>query len=245
MKKFFIITLIFTNLITTNAQSQDTTKRKEQGKLSGFILPAALITYGIGARTIRPVRNLDHTISDYVKSNITKDCPIDNYIQYAPVAAVFGLDWAGIKAKNNFRDRAIVSATSCLLMTAVTRTMKHTIDVQRPNSLDNRSFPSGHTATAFVGAHLLYKEYKDTSPWIAVAGYAVAAGTGFLRIYNNHHWFSDVLTGAGIGIISAETGYLLLPVFHKLLNIKEESNGIAIIPSISINYYGIGLAYSF
>ncbi|MDR1615892.1 MAG: phosphatase PAP2 family protein [Syntrophomonadaceae bacterium] len=244
-KNLITVILIFINLTAISAQSQDTTKIKKQYRLSGLILPTALITCGAGARIIKPIREFDYKIRNYVKLNVTKNYPIDNYMQYAPAIAVFGLDLVGIEAKNNFRDRALVSATSYLLMTAVVRTMKYTIDVQRPNSFDNHSFPSGHTATVFVGAHILYKEYKDTSPWIAIAGYTVATGTGLLRIYNNHHWLSDTVTGAGIGILSAEAGYLLLPAFHKMLGVKEKDNRFVIIPSINTNYYGISLAYSF
>jgi membrane-associated phospholipid phosphatase len=233
------------NLITINAQNQDTVKLKKQYKFSGLILPAVLITYGAGARTIKPIREFDSKIRNYVESNVTKNYPIDNYMQHVPAVAVFGLDLAGIEAKNNFRDRALVSVTSYLLMTAIVRTMKHTVNVQRPNSLDNRSFPSGHTATVFVGAHILCKEYKDTSPWIAIAGYTVATGTGLLRIYNDHHWFSDVVTGAGIGILSAEAGYLLLPAFHKMFGIKDKDNRFVVLPSINTGYYGINLACSF
>jgi membrane-associated phospholipid phosphatase len=245
MNKLIIIVLIFMNLITINAQNQDTAKFKERCGFAAYIIPAALITYGIGARTIKPIRKIDYKVSDYIKLNVTKYCPIDDYLQYAPTAAVFGLNLAGIEARNNFKDRVIISATSHVLMSAVTRTMKYVIDVRRPNCLNNQSFPSGHTATAFVGAHILYKEYKNTSPWIAVAGYTVATGTGFLRIYNNRHWLSDVLTGAGIGILSAEAGYLLLPVFHKIFGSKEKNYNIVIIPSVNVRYYGIVFAYSF
>ncbi|MDR2385736.1 MAG: phosphatase PAP2 family protein [Tannerella sp.] len=233
------------NLLTTKAQNQDTIKLKEQREFPKFILPACLISYGIGARIMAPIRELDYKISENIEKYYTKRSSIDNYTQYVPVAAVFGLDLTGAKAKNNFCDRTFVSATSYLLMTAVVRTMKQTINVQRPDSYDNYSFPSGHTATAFVGAHILSKEYKDVSPWIAVAGYTVATGTGISRIYNKHHWLSDVLTGAGIGILSAEVGYLLLPVFHKMYGIKEKDNNLVIIPSINTGYCGIGLAYSF
>ena len=39
------------------------------------------------------------------------------------------------------------------------------------------------------------------SPWYAVGGYAVATFTGVMRVLNNRHWISDVLSGAGIGIL--------------------------------------------
>lgn len=44
-----------------------------------------------------------------------------------------------------------------------------------------------------------------------MAGYAVAAGVGAMRVYNNKHWCSDILAGAGIGILSASIMYWLAP----------------------------------
>jgi membrane-associated phospholipid phosphatase len=43
----------------------------------------------------------------------------------------------------------------------------------------------------------------------------MAATTGYLRMYNNKHWFGDVVAGAGVGILSAKFSYWL---FEKLNN---------------------------
>jgi len=138
-------------------------------------------------------------------------------------------------------------ATSHIIMGGIVQTMKSTINVQRPDGSNYNSFPSGHTATAFVGAHILFKEYKEISPWIGFSGYAIAAGTGLLRVTNRKHWLSDVSAGAGIGILSAELGYLLLPVIHKALGIKEESklSTLVVAPTIGLNNWGLGMAYTF
>ena len=53
------------------------------------------------------------------------------------------------------------------------------------------------------------------SPWYSVAGYGVATATGVMRVLNNRHWISDVLSGAGIGIMSTELAYALSDVFFK------------------------------
>ena len=65
------------------------------------------------------------------------------------------------------------------------------------------SFPSGHTSNAFLGAHMAYKEFKDSSPILAYSGYAIAAFVAGSRLYNNRHWVADVVAGAGFGILSA------------------------------------------
>ncbi|MDR1161899.1 MAG: phosphatase PAP2 family protein [Tannerellaceae bacterium] len=210
-----------------------------------FIVPAACISYGIITRVSKPLRELDHSIHNEVNKHLQTKIPVDDYSQYAPALAVYGLSFMGVKAKHNFRDRTIVMATSYIAAGAVVRTMKSSIHVMRPDGSNSKSFPSGHTATAFVGAHILFKEYKDTSPWIGIAGYTVAAGTGALRIVNRKHWLSDVVTGAGIGIASAEVGYLMLPVFHKIFGIKDKTSHLVILPSVGVDSYGIGLAYTF
>ena len=150
-----------------------------------------------------------------------------------------------IKAKHNIRDRTIVMLTSQFIMGATVQTMKSTTHIRCPDDSNNKSFPSGHTATAFVGAHILFKEYKDISLWIGITGYAAATTIGVFRVLNKKHWVSDVVTGAGIGILSAELGYMLLPVFHKAIGIKEHNKNLVIVPSIGVDSYGVSLAYTF
>ena len=94
--------------------------------------------------------------------------------------------------------------------------IKYTAKEMRPDGSTANSWPSGHTATAFVGATLLHKEYGLTrSPWWSVAGYGVATATGVMRVLNNRHWISDVMSGAGIGILSGELGYALCDLLFK------------------------------
>jgi Membrane-associated phospholipid phosphatase len=212
---------------------------------SKFIIPTAMISYGLITRGSKSLQELDHSTHNEIGEHLQDPIPIDDYSQYAPAAAVYGLDLIGVKAKHNFRDRTIIMTTSYIIMGMTVQTMKGSINIERPDNSNNHSFPSGHTATAFVGAHILFKEYKDVSPWIGVAGYAIATGTSTLRVLNKRHWISDVVTGAGIGILSAEVGYMLLPVFHNMFGIKNKNNNLAIAPVIGIDNYGIGMVYAF
>jgi hypothetical protein len=101
-------------------------------------------------------------------------------------------------------------------MAAFVNGIKYTAKEMRPDGTTRNSWPSGHTATAFVGATILHKEYGLTrSPWYSVAGYSVATATGVMRVLNNRHWVSDVLSGAGIGIMSGELAYALSDVIFK------------------------------
>jgi membrane-associated phospholipid phosphatase len=86
---------------------------------------------------------------------------------------------------------------------------KYISHIQRPDLGDHHAFPSGHTATAFMCAEFLRQEYKDVSPWIPAVGYAAATATGVLRVYNNKHWISDVIAGAGFGVLSTECAYFI------------------------------------
>lgn len=214
---------------------------------SKFIIPASLITYAVASQFDKSYESIDYEIHDEITKSGIGTYTIDDYSQFAPAAAVYGLDLVGIKAKQNFRDRTIVLATSYIIMGGIVQTMKSSINVERPDGSNNNSFPSGHTATAFVGAHILFKEYKDTSPWIGISGYIVATGTGLLRVTNRKHWLSDISAGAGIGILSAELGYLLLPVLHKAFGLgnKRKDNRLVIAPAMGLNNYGLGMAYTF
>ena len=52
-------------------------------------------------------------------------------------------------------------------------------------------------------------EYYKVSPWIGVAGYAVATTVAVDRVRRNRHRWGDVVAGAAIGCLSAEAGYLI------------------------------------
>ena len=212
---------------------------------SRFIVPAAFISYGALAQCIDDLQRIDRNTQKHANKNFSGRIYADNYFQYIPAVAVYGLDLAGVKAKHNIRDRTFLMASSYLLSTACVQTLKRTTNVIRPDDSDHFSFPSGHTATAFVGAHLLFKEYKNTSPWICISGYFVAGGIGAFRILNRKHWVSDVVAGAGFGILSVEISYVLLPVFYKAVGIKDMQTSLAMTPIISNHHYGIGLAYTF
>lgn len=132
---------------------------------------------------------------------------IDNVLEYVPTAAVFGLKLLGVPAESSWKRRLTVSVVSFGINAAVTYSLKHTIHEMRPDGTDNHSFPSGHTAVAFCGATTLMHEYRKVSPWIGVAGYAVATTVAVDRVRRNRHHWGDVVAGAAIGVASAEAGY--------------------------------------
>jgi len=71
-----------------------------------------------------------------------------------------------------------------------------------------QSFPSGHTTAAFAFAGALHRELRASHPraarWVGPALYAAAALTGAARMHADKHWVSDVVMGAGIGVVSSQ-----------------------------------------
>ena len=141
---------------------------------------------------------------------------IDDYTQYFGPAVTVGLKLAGVEGRSDWPRLLASAAMSYGIMAAFVNGIKYTAKEMRPDGSSANSWPSGHTATSFVGATLLHKEYGLTrSPWYSVAGYGVATATGVMRILNNRHWISDVMSGAGIGIMSTELGYALSDILFK------------------------------
>ena len=172
-----------------------------------LIVPGTLIGVGIIGLESDWLKFQNREIRDELQENIDHRLTIDDFTQYAPMAATYGLNLCGIKGKHGYGDLTIILGTAYALMGTTVYAMKNITKVERPDGSARNSFPSGHTATAFMGAELLRREYWDVSPWIGVAGYTVAAGTGFFRMYNNRHWLTDVIAGAGIGILSVQAAY--------------------------------------
>ncbi len=170
---------------------------------------------------------------------------IDNYTQYSPYALLFGLKAFGYQGRSSW-DRMIVSALlSNAVMAALTNTAKYSIKEMRPDNSSRNSFPSGHTATVFTAATILHKEYGMTrSPWYSIGGYAVAIGTGFMRVLNNRHWISDVMAGAGIGILSTEMGYFLADLIYRnkgICRLEKPFDTISDHPSFFDIQMGVGM----
>jgi membrane-associated phospholipid phosphatase len=68
-----------------------------------------------------------------------------------------------------------------------------------------RSFPSGHTITAFAFASTVTRESQFWWPhatwYVGPIFYGGASLVGLSRMFNNQHWASDVVTGAALGTI--------------------------------------------
>ena len=166
---------------------------------------------------------------------------IDDYLQYAPMAANVGMGWVGIKAKHSGRERGLTTGTAFCVMTAIAGGLKYTIHEERPDGTDNKSFPSGHAARAFMGAELVRTEYGTG---LGIAAYTTAVGVSCLRVYNDRHWWHDVVAGAGIGVLSARIAYWLLPMEQRILG-WDEKQDIVILPTYQPDTKTVGMSFSY
>jgi hypothetical protein len=198
---------------------------KTKFKATGFIVPALFITYGfVAVHNHGALKQLDVSTEDELQEDHPRFAVhVDDYAQFAPMVAVFGLNLSGIKGKHSLFDASMLYATSIGIMGISTHFVKQKEHRLRPDESAYNSFPSGHTASAFAAAEFLKQEYKDVSPWYGYAGYFVATATGTLRMYNNKHWFSDVVAGAGFGIASTKISYLVYPYIRELFTAKKNT----------------------
>jgi hypothetical protein len=139
----------------------------------------------------------------------------DDYTQYVPLAATWGMKLAGVQSRSSWKELAVSNVFSAALMAGFVNSLKYTTRETRPDNTSNNSFPSGHTATAFMCATILHKEYGMKSPWYSIGGYTLAGITGVTRQLNNRHWIGDVLVGAGIGMISTDLGYFFSDLIFR------------------------------
>ncbi len=177
-----------------------------------LIVPGVLLAAGIYGTMDK---RLDHQVQDRA-AQWGGDTFVDDILPIVSPTAVYVLNWCNVRGKHNFVDRTVIIGTAAVLTVGSVYLLKSTTSVTRPDGSGDDSFPSMHTAIAFAGAEFLRQEYEDRSVWYGVAGYTLAAGTGFLRIYNNKHWLSDVLAGAGIGILTTKAAYWLYPEIRKV-----------------------------
>ena len=231
MKNNFLTGILFllcTNILCAQTDSlkvsEEKNCRQQTEKVLSIAVPSAMVTYGIISLGDNGIRRLDYDVrSSIAGKNAFWHTHVDNYLQFSPAVAAFGMKVCGVKSTHNLKDMAVLYTLSNVLQGGIVFTTKNIVGRERPDTSNNHSFPSEHTAIAFVAAEFLHQEYKDKSIWISVGGYAMASFIGAARIYNNKHWLSDVVTGAGVGILSTKTVYWAYPYMQKIFCKKDNS----------------------
>ena len=189
-----------------------------------MIVPGILIGYGISTIGNHGLYSSRQARVDVLRWTAGKGSSIDNYLQFAPYVEFAALLTLKVKCKNDAINTALLIIKSEVIMQAIVYPMKIWTHEERPYSYgkaqagvplsvreqDKQAFlslPSGHTANAFVAATIVYREYRYKSPWYGIGAFTIATSVAAFRMINDQHWESDVLIGAGIGMLSTNIVY--------------------------------------
>lgn len=216
--------------------------RSERFRPVQLIVPSTLIAVGSVGVTGGWFCSVKEDVRDgFQKLSGGKRIKVDDYLQYLPLAAHLGLGSIGVKHRHSFRERFAAAATASATMAAMVNTVKYTVCESRPGSSAPGSFPSGHTATAFMGAELVRSEYGNA---IGAGAYTIATGIAVMRLYNDRHWLNDVIAGAGMGILSARIGYWLLPWERRLFHWTDDGPSVSALPTYSPVDHAVCLSFA-
>jgi hypothetical protein len=194
--------------LTGVAQKQDSIYLRSYDRIrKSTYVPLSLMSVGILAN-----RNTEESIkNEFVEERNEHfahfHTSIDNYLQFSPIVIAYGLDAFGVHSKTDLANRTAILLKGEIMMGGLVTLLKNTTHQLRPDKSSYNSFPSGHTAQAFAAATFLSEEYKNKFRWMPYAAYSLATGVGVMRMANNRHYISDVLMGAGLGILSMKVSY--------------------------------------
>lgn len=208
---------------------------------SGLIAPAIFLGLAIHLQT-----EDDILINQEVKAEAGENysgfhSKADNFLQFAPIAEGLALHFAGYKAADGLGRSTWKLTKAELLMVGMVTVTKNATHSRRPDSGGNNSFPSGHTAQAFLAAAYLHSEYGHHHPLVSITGYAMATTVGAMRVLNNRHWATDVLAGAGYGLLS----WQLVNLTDKGKFFKNDPGKLAVAPYYDGNITGVNALYKF
>jgi hypothetical protein len=210
-----LVVLLITLGLAANAQKDSLSTnypKKPKSFLKQSVVPLTLIGTGLIVNYSSGVFGKEN-----IQDGITEAFPdfhtnADDFLLFVPALTMYTADLLKVESKNDAFTQTKYLLISGIATNMVTYGLKHLTGETRPNGEDDLSFPSGHTANAFVMATVLFHEFKASKPVLAYSGFLFASATGALRVINNEHWVSDVLVGAGIGIIITDLVYRFEPL---------------------------------
>jgi membrane-associated phospholipid phosphatase len=183
-------------------------------KPAALILPGSLLLYGCLKPVINGIPKLDNKImKDIQQRHPGFHTNAADYLMWAPSASVYAMDALHVKTAHNFREHLIIEAGSVIITGGIGYGMRLISRNKDAYKTSNTKFPSGHTANAFRAAEIVHQELKKYHPVLSYSGYVVATGVGILRIYGKEHFLSEVLAGAGLGMLSTKLTYW---IFNKV-----------------------------
>lgn len=202
-----------TKTTTTSVKKERTPFFRKKG-VRTMLAPAILIGWGVSTIHGNGLYSSYRCSTDIARIGFSPNfAQIDDYVVFVPYVGLVALNLVNIKCKDDFINTSLLIGKSTLLTWGVVSALKYSTHIERPDRNPNDknryySFPSGHTAMAFVAATIFHQEFKHHSVWYSVAGYTVATSVGALRMIHNRHWESDVFVGAGIGMLCTNLVYL-------------------------------------
>ena len=213
---------------------------------------------GIAAMGTGMLFIIDPKIKDFAQSNQSKTGDwifnIDNTFNRKFVAlSTSTLYISGLLFRHReLRRTALYTIEAVFVASSITSTLKYIFGRSRPwvtddqlsfkilkgQSTQYRSFPSGHTTSAFSICTVMAKSIDNN--WWKTLWYGTAVMVGAARIYNNHHWLSDTVLGGFIGYSTAS--YIVsFDERNKIQKISFYGNEIQ--PYFSGNEVGINLYF--
>jgi len=191
-------------------------------KASGFIPPASLMLYALTIKGSSGLYSSKNIRTDMRSTFPDFHTPVDNYLQFVPLVSAYVTGFIpGTKPRHSNGRRLWMFVQAQVLTSVATLALKHYTNELRPNGSDYLSFPSGHTAQAFMGAALFDAEYPGQLKGLKIGMYTLAGLTGMFAMMNDRHWANDVLFGAGVGILSVRLLYWSEQHWKKKKNVPK------------------------
>lgn len=203
MKQIILLFVLFTNLLFSQKKDSLQFVEKPKFETKKLIVPLSLMATGT---VVLFTEKRDVPVTEN-KNFLAFGGYFEDYAQFSPHVSIYAFELAGMKPKTDVCNRTAILAKSQILVFGSTYILKKIIKEPRPDGSNEFGFPSGHSATAFSGATMLSIEYGENYPWVPYVAYSVASGVGALRVVHDKHYWSDVIFGAGLGILSTKIAY--------------------------------------
>lgn len=174
-------------------------------------LPVAALAYGCLKPITPAIGRLDTQIWDSRSPTVpTSGFHPETLLQWTPMASIYLLDAADVPLRHRFRQHLALDIGSFVLAGGAGWVMRRVSEgIPRFGLKPGTQFPSGHATNAFRGAELFRQEWKGRSPWVSWSGYVMASWVSYLRMRHGQHQLSEVIAGAGLGVLSTRSVYWL------------------------------------
>ncbi|MFT4567506.1 MAG: membrane-associated phospholipid phosphatase [Saprospiraceae bacterium] len=240
MRNFLnVATAALVLLFCNTGYSQDTLGFK-RANVSTYLLPSTLIISGLILNKDKVKNDVRNWVRD---RHSIPNTGIDDMLQHSPMVMMYLGDLVGKRPVDEVMRQTRHLLVSQAMTLGAMLILKESTDVLRPNG-GSVSFPSGHTAYSFAGATVFYHAFKKESKWLAYMAYVPATITGVYRILKDKHWVSDVVFGAGLGLLSSQLSYHL-NIWNSATVKGKKKDKLNFSIGMASNSYGIGAYLSF